>query len=91
MQGYRFYCTISGTFEPKSALILKIAYIDEKYPELHDLYDSIYRKKNMQYWEDVSKEIDQYCQAEGIAYTNFFYHSKLVAEKKKQEKMKTRQ
>ena len=25
MQGYRFYCTISGTFEPKSALILKIA------------------------------------------------------------------
>ncbi len=68
-----------------------LTYIDEKYPELHDLYDSIYRKKNMQYWEDVSKEIDQYCQAEGIAYTNFFYHSKLVAEKKKQEKMKTRQ
>lgn len=69
-----------------------LGYIDEKYPHLHDLYDSIYRKKNMKYWEELSDDIDRYCMNNGIVYTNFFYHSKLVAEKKKQDKIKnTRQ
>lgn len=32
----------------------------------------------MQYWEHLSGEIKSYCEENGIKYTNYFYHEKLV-------------
>ncbi|NCB32727.1 MAG: radical SAM protein [Erysipelotrichia bacterium] len=62
-----------------------LAYIDQKYPHLHDLYESIYKKKDMTYWQNYSAEIDQYCHTHSVSYTNFFYHSQLVRDRKAKE------
>ena len=34
-------------------------------------------------WKQLSADIDSYCSQKEIRYTNYFYHSLLVAEKKK--------
>ena len=57
-------------------------YIKEKYPEYYDNYINIYVKKKKDYWINLSKEIDNYCQLNNITYKNYFYHNKLVKCKK---------
>lgn len=52
-------------------------YIEKNCPELVPLYDEIYRKRNMQYWEQLSKEIDDFCTGYGCTYHNYFYHEKI--------------
>lgn len=52
-------------------------YIKKHYPELISLYDQIYQKKNMQYWEQLSNEIDNFCIDYGCTYHNYFYHEKI--------------
>lgn len=59
-----------------------LAYIAEKYPQYTDTYERIYVKGEMGYWRQLSDDIDIYCQNNHIDYTNYFYHSLLVAEKK---------
>ncbi len=59
-----------------------ISYINEKYPNLNWLYDQIYNKKNNKYWEELSQEIKKYCECKKVNYINYFYHEKLVKEKK---------
>ncbi len=61
-------------------------YITEKYPQYQSLYDDIYRKGNMDYWELLSEQIKQYCDIQGVRYINYFYHKKLVEEKLKRNK-----
>lgn len=56
-------------------------YIDEKYPQYSKLYDDIYRKGHMEYWAELSEQIETYCVAEKLNYMNYFYHKKLVQEK----------
>lgn len=56
-------------------------YINEKYPDLSELYNEIYKDKNMDYWEKLSVDIDDYCTCHNIKYTNYFYHEKLVSQK----------
>lgn len=58
-------------------------YIKENYPEYYEEYLKIYNKKENAYWDTLSLEIKEYCEKNNIKYTNFFYHSKLVADKKK--------
>lgn len=60
-----------------------LQYIAEKYPQYLSDYKEIYNNKNMEYWKQLSADIDSYCSQKEIRYTNYFYHSLLVAEKKK--------
>ena len=59
-----------------------LQYISEKYSQYLSGYKDIYNNKNMEYWKQLSADIDSYCAQKNIKYTNYFYHSLLVAEKK---------
>ncbi len=61
-----------------------LSYIDEKYPQDLSGYREIYNKKNLGYWKELASSIDSYCVEKNIKYTNYFYHSLLVAEKSRQ-------
>ena len=56
-------------------------YIKSNYPELVNYYDEIYNKKNKQYWIELSKDIEKYCDENKIKYINYFYHEELVKNK----------
>ena len=43
-------------------------YIDEKYPQLLDLYDEIYNKKSRRYWQELDVEIRAYTARQGMLY-----------------------
>lgn len=62
-----------------------LRYINEKYPRYADLYKQIYVKGNKDYWDKLAEEIEVYCADRAIIHTNFFYHEKLVAQKKGNE------
>ena len=62
------------------ARILK--YINEKYPQHIDLYKQLYVDGSKDYWDELAEEIEAYCAEHSIIHTNFFYHEKLVAQKK---------
>ena len=57
-------------------------YIKTNYKEYYNSYCDIYLKNNMNYWEDLAKKINSYCDKNNIKYINYFYHDKLVAKKK---------
>lgn len=59
-----------------------MVYIAEKYPNYYDRYIEIYIKKKNEYWENLAKEIDEYCKNNNIHYINYFYHDELVKRKK---------
>lgn len=43
-------------------------YIKEKYFKLYPLYDEIYNKNKRDYWEQLDKEIKEFCQAQNLEY-----------------------
>ena len=45
-----------------------INYIKEKHPELNDLYNKIYTKKDMSYWERLDKKVQEYADKNGFMY-----------------------
>ena len=59
-----------------------LLYIQEKYPKLINEYNDIYIKGNKKYWNDLSKEIKDYCEINNVKYINYFYHEELVKNKK---------
>lgn len=64
-----------------------LSYIAEKYPQYMKLYENIYLKgQQSAYWDDLADEIERYCNEHTIKHTNFFYHKKLVEEKKENRK-----
>ena len=60
-------------------------YIKEKYPKLYPKYIDIYMKKDNTYWQELALKINSYCEQNNLKYKNYFYHDKLVAEKKNKE------
>lgn len=52
-------------------------FISENYPDHTEIFDTIYKKKDMSYWEDTSKEINKYCIDAGLDYKLYFYHEKI--------------
>lgn len=58
-----------------------LSYIKNKYPQLLELYNSIYIDGVKEYWRKLSIEIEDYCKTKNIRYKNFFYHEKLVKNK----------
>jgi len=65
-----------------------LLYIKEKYPQLSDLYESIFIKGDKDYWINLSVEIDKFCKEQNVKYINYFYHEELVKEKIEREKRK---
>lgn len=63
-----------------------ISYIKEKYPQYYDEYKHIYLYGDNLYWENLALEIKIYCEERNLNFINYFYHSKLVAEKKERQK-----
>lgn len=61
-----------------------LQYVSEKYPQFLSGYKEIYGNKNMEYWKQLPADIDSCCSLKNIRYTNYFYHSLLVAEKNSQ-------
>lgn len=68
---------LRGAYKTKILL-----YIQEKYPKLINEYNDIYIKGNKKYWNDLSKEIKNYCEINNVKFINYFYHEKLVENKK---------
>jgi len=60
-------------------------YIKNNYTSIYSDYIDIYEKHNNSYWQNLAKEINNYCDNNKIKYINYFYHKELV-EKKKSEK-----
>ena len=57
-------------------------FIAENFPEHVDLFDKIYKQKDMSYWEDLSKAINAYCQNAVLDYKLYFYHEKIKKGRK---------
>lgn len=49
-------------------------YIKNKYNNYYDSYVDIYLNNNMEYWKNLSKDINNYCISNNINYKNYFYH-----------------
>ena len=58
-------------------------YINNHYPQFEQEYRKIYMQKDNTYWEKLAHDINGYCEKLGVEYTNYFYHAKLVEEKRK--------
>ena len=71
---------LRGNYKSK---ILK--YIHDKYPQYADLYKQIYLCGRKEYWDKLAVEIEAYCIEHSIKHTNFFYHERLVADKKEKQ------
>ena len=61
-------------------------YIKQEYPMYFSSYIDIYDKKNSTYWTHLANQINEFCQKENITFQNYFYHEKLVKEKKEIKK-----
>lgn len=60
-----------------------LGYIKSACPQLVELYDEIYVKRNMRFWNNLAVEIEEYCVAHSIKHINYFYHKELVEAKLK--------
>ena len=60
-----------------------LSYIKNAYPQLVELYDEIYVKGNMGFWNNLSVEIEEYCVEHSIKHINYFYHKELLEAKLK--------
>lgn len=52
-------------------------YIKERHPEYHDLFKTIYWNKNINYWEELKKQLIRFCTELGVEYRIYFYHEKI--------------
>lgn len=52
-------------------------FIEAQYPQLLSLYEDIFKKKNIGYWEELEGEITQYCTQHELKFASYFYHEKI--------------
>ena len=48
-----------------------LRFMNEEYPIYNSIYKDIYTDKNSIYFDNISKEIDNYCLKNNITYKNF--------------------
>jgi DNA repair photolyase len=60
-----------------------LSFIAQWHPELIELYNKIYKKKDISYWEALSKVINKYCSDARLDYKLYFYHEKIKKRSKK--------
>lgn len=63
---------LRGAYMPKV-----LNFISLNYPELLDIYDEIYKKKNSRYWDTLRKEIEKFCKENNLFYKMYFYHDEI--------------
>lgn len=63
---------LRGSFYPRV-----LAFITELYPKLIFLYEKIYKNKDYFYWEDLSKDIENFCLDRQLIHKIYFYHTKI--------------
>ncbi len=63
---------LRGSYKP-----LILDYVSKKYPSLTGLYNEIYLKNNRTYWENLAKQMNEYCLENKINFQNFFYHEEI--------------
>ena len=62
----------------KSLKILKILeYIKNKHSNLYPLYKNIFIDNDITFWQNLEKEITNYCLSNKINFKNYFYHEKI--------------
>ena len=54
-----------------------MTFIQENYPEYEELFKTIYWNKNMSYWEELKKELEDYCSKKEIEHRFYFYHDQM--------------
>lgn len=54
-----------------------MTFIQENYPEYEELFKMIYWNKNMAYWEELKKELEDYCSMKEIEHRFYFYHDQM--------------
>lgn len=59
-------------------------FLASEYPDLRELYNEIYRHKDITYWLMLEEEIDNYCKDNHIDYKNYFHHGKVTNIKMQQ-------
>lgn len=52
-------------------------FISINYPDLMELYNNIYVKKDLSYWENYKKDLNNYLELLEIDYKYYFYHDKI--------------
>lgn len=57
-------------------------YVGSNYPDLMQEYRKIYIHKDMTYWQRLAEDLENYCKKLDVKYVNYFYHEKLVKEKR---------
>lgn len=60
-------------------------YIKNNYPQYYPDYERIYIWNDASYWQELALEINEYCGGLGLNFKNYFYHDKLVADKKQKK------
>lgn len=60
-------------------------YIKKNYPQYYSDYERIYIGNDASYWQELALEINEYCDRQGLNFKNYFYHDKLVADKKRKK------
>lgn len=60
-------------------------YIKNNYPQYYPDYERIYIWNDASYWQELALEINEYCGGRGLNFKNYFYHDKLVADKKQKK------
>ena len=53
-------------------------YIKSKHFKYYDEYVNIYIKKSRLYWENLAREIEDYCVKNKIKFQNYFHHEEIV-------------
>ena len=59
-----------------------LRYINEKYPQLNELYKEIYVYNNNKYWNKLALSIEEYCINNSVKYNISFNHKELVRKNK---------
>ena len=66
--------TLRSSFKTKM-----FKFIDEEYSQYKSIYDVIYNKKDMSYFNKLSDEINEYCKQSFFSYENFFAGTKIAS------------
>lgn len=55
-----------------------LEFINDQYPHLKEIYNDIYQKKDLSYWENYKKVlIEDYLEDSDVKYKFYFYHDKI--------------
>lgn len=65
-------------------------YIEMNYPQYVEDYNQIYKKNQKTYWKMLALEIEAFCKAQNVKFTNYFYHEQLVKDKLKTKNLESR-